>query len=82
MKPLIIGLIDLYQKILSPDHSCLKHRRAGLGCKYLPTCSEYTKQSVQEHGVIKGAFLGLARVLRCHPWAVQGFDPILKKEGN
>lgn len=82
MKTFLIGLITLYQKTFSPDHGCLKSRCAGLGCRYLPTCSEYAKQSIAEHGVLKGGFLAWARLMRCHPWASQRFDPILKREGN
>lgn len=82
IRPLVLALITIYQKMLSPDHSWLKHRYPGGVCRYRPTCSEYAKQSIVEHGTVKGLFLGLARVLRCHPWADPGFDPILKKGSN
>ena len=45
-------------------------------CRYLPTCSEYAAQAVVSHGALKGGWLGLKRVLRCHPFGGAGFDPV------
>ena len=71
----IIKIIKLYQYILSPY--------LGNNCRYLPTCSEYFIESIKEFGLLKGSFLGLKRILSCHPIKVlgggEGFDPIKKK---
>ena len=66
-----VSLIKLYQWIISP---ILK-----TNCRYLPTCSEYSIQSLNEHGIIKGGFLALKRILHCHPYGGQGYDPVPKK---
>ncbi len=73
MRRIIIGLITIYQKTLSPDHGLLKHRHPNGFCKYYPTCSEYTKQSVEKHGIL-GLFKGFFRILRCNPWSKGGID--------
>ncbi len=62
------GLIRLYQRTLS--------RVLPAACRYRPTCSEYTVQAVRSHGVLKGLWLGLRRVMRCHPFAAGGYDPV------
>ena len=71
----IIKIIKLYQYILSPY--------LGNNCRYLPTCSEYFIESIEEFGLLKGSFLGLKRILSCHPIKLlgggEGFDPIKKK---
>lgn len=45
-------------------------------CRYLPTCSEYTRLAIEMHGPARGVWLGLKRVARCHPWGGRGFDPV------
>ena len=45
-------------------------------CRYLPTCSEYTKQAIYKYGFFKGTWLGLKRISRCHPWGGSGYDPV------
>lgn len=45
-------------------------------CKFSPSCSEYTYQAIDRHGVIRGIFLGSWRILRCNPWSIGGDDPI------
>jgi len=45
-------------------------------CRFEPTCSQYTYQAVEKYGTIKGLFLGLKRIIRCHPWSKGGFDPV------
>mgnify|MGYP003509977532 FL=1 len=45
-------------------------------CRYLPTCSLYTKQAINKHGIIYGAWLSIKRLLKCHPWSPGGFDPV------
>ena len=45
-------------------------------CRFQPTCSEYARQAIFKHGVLKGLWLGLKRIARCHPWGGQGYDPV------
>jgi putative membrane protein insertion efficiency factor len=45
-------------------------------CRYLPTCSEYALQAIKKHGSLKGSWLAVKRILRCHPWGGHGFDPV------
>ncbi|MCF7876233.1 membrane protein insertion efficiency factor YidD [Candidatus Bipolaricaulota bacterium] len=68
MKKLILRIIRFYQKAISP----------GLPdtCRFYPSCSEYSKRAVQRHGPIKGIYLGIKRILRCHPLNSGGFDPV------
>jgi putative membrane protein insertion efficiency factor len=65
---LFIGLIRGYQLFVSPALPA--------SCRYLPTCSEYARQAIAEHGVVKGGFLAAKRILRCHPWGGAGLDPV------
>lgn len=67
MKKLVLKLISLYQKI-----SALKPPV----CRFYPTCSEYMKQSILKYGLLKGGFLGIKRILRCHPLNPGGYDPV------
>jgi putative membrane protein insertion efficiency factor len=64
----IINLIDIYKYLISP--------LLGNNCIFLPTCSEYTKDSIVKFGLVKGCWLGLKRILKCHPWGKGGHDPI------
>ena len=45
-------------------------------CRYTPTCSEYAVQALKKHGPIKGLYLAVKRILRCHPWGGSGYDPV------
>lgn len=45
-------------------------------CRFLPTCSEYTRLAIETHGPARGVWLGLKRIARCHPWGGRGFDPV------
>lgn len=45
-------------------------------CRYTPSCSEFSIESIKKYGAIKGAWLGLKRISRCHPWGGQGYDPV------
>ena len=65
MKKLSIFLINLYQ--ITPLHS---HSL----CRFVPTCSEYTKSKIKEHGFVKGIYLGIKRILKCHPFGKSGYD--------
>ncbi len=73
IKKTLLTLIKVYQSTISPDHGLFK----GYGrCKYYPTCSEYTYQSINKYGVIKGIIKGMWRILRCNPFSKGGYDPI------
>lgn len=72
---LFMGLLWLYQKTLSPDHSFWAKAIHMHGyCKFHPTCSEYTKKALKQHGFVKGLFKGIYRVGRCNPWSDGGID--------
>jgi putative membrane protein insertion efficiency factor len=68
MKTLMLLLIRGYQLTLSP--------LLGRHCRFLPTCSAYTYQAVQRFGAGRGAYLGLRRLLKCHPFHAAGHDPV------
>ncbi|MBN2610302.1 MAG: membrane protein insertion efficiency factor YidD [Bacteroidales bacterium] len=45
-------------------------------CRHIPTCSEYAVEAIRVHGIFKGSWLALRRILRCHPWGTYGYDPV------
>ena len=67
---IIIKIIKFYQYLISP--------LLGNNCRYLPTCSEYTVQSLKQFGIIKGLSLSSKRIMKCHPWGGHGYDPVPK----
>ena len=67
-RSLALALIKLYQKLVSPW--------MGTNCRYRPTCSEYTATAIDRFGVVKGSWLGLRRLARCHPLRPGGYDPV------
>lgn len=75
MLKILTKLIKVYQKTLSPDHGLLKPLFPSGVCRYEPTCSEYSAQAIREHGY-KGLIMSGKRVLRCHPFAAGGYDPV------
>lgn len=68
MVRLAVWLIDMYRKYISP----LK----GPTCKYYPTCSEYAREALLRHGLVKGLALATWRILRCNPFSLGGYDPV------
>lgn len=78
MARLIILLINIYQRTLSPDHGWFKARHPYGYCKFYPSCSEYTKLSVKEHGAILGLVKGVKRILKCNPYSKGGVDLVSK----
>ena len=60
--------IRLYQRFISPFLPPT--------CRFSPTCSQYALEAVLEHGVLRGSWLALRRVLRCHPFSAGGYDPV------
>ena len=74
MKFIIITLIKIYQKTLSPDHGWFKARYPYGFCRFYPTCSEYGIEAVQKYGILKGLLKTFYRVLRCNPWTQPQID--------
>ncbi|WP_101525939.1 membrane protein insertion efficiency factor YidD [Nocardioides houyundeii] len=68
MKYVLIGLLRLYRAFISPLY--------GQVCRYHPTCSAYALDAVREYGSIKGSWLAVRRLVRCHPWSPGGYDPV------
>ncbi len=68
MKKVMIWMIRWYQLYISP--------LTPPSCRYTPTCSQYTLEAIQKYGPIKGVWLGIKRIARCHPWGGHGYDPV------
>lgn len=64
----LLRLIRLYQLALSPF--------IGNQCRFTPTCSHYAHEAISRHGALRGAWLAICRVGRCHPWHPGGYDPV------
>ena len=71
LKKIIIALIRFYQLALSP----LKQPT----CRFSPTCSQYNIEAIERFGVIKGTYLSVRRILKCHPFHEGGYDPVPEK---
>ena len=76
LTPVLLRLIRLYQRTLSPDHGVMKERHPYGYCRFYPSCSEYGYQAIERFGALKGAWIALLRVLRCNPWNPGGPDPL------
>jgi len=71
MKQVLIFLIQFYRKLISP----LKPPT----CRFYPTCSQYGLEAIQRHGALKGGWLTIKRILKCHPFHPGGIDPVPDK---
>ena len=69
---ILIKLIRFYQVAISPW--------LGKNCRYQPTCSQYMLEALKVYGLYKGVFLGIKRILSCHPWGGSGYDPVPSKK--
>ncbi|MBQ8588818.1 MAG: membrane protein insertion efficiency factor YidD [Clostridia bacterium] len=68
MKKILICIITFYRKRISPlKKPC---------CRFYPTCSDYALQAITKYGALKGSYLALRRILRCHPFCDGGYDPL------
>jgi len=68
----VLAVIGIYQKWISPMRMPC--------CRFYPSCSEYAKESIETHRLLKGATLAVWRILRCHPFSGGGYDPVLRSE--
>jgi len=75
---IILLIIKTYQLTISPDHGFLRVLFPGLGCRFYPSCSQYTYQTISNFGLILGIFYGIKRLIKCHPWSLGGYDPCPK----
>ncbi len=68
MRTLLIGVVKLYRKYISPlKKPC---------CRFYPTCSQYAIQALEKYGALKGSYLSIKRILKCHPLNKGGYDPL------
>jgi uncharacterized protein len=68
VKRLLVLLVRAYRLLLSPWW--------GRQCRFTPTCSEFALEALERHGSLKGSWLAMRRIARCHPWHAGGFDPV------
>ena len=71
MNKLFILLIKLYQKVLSP--------LLGKRCRFYPSCSNYCIEALKQHGTLRGLWMGIKRIVSCHPFHIGGYDPVKPK---
>lgn len=71
MKVLLLAVLKVYKKVLSPV--------MGRHCRFVPTCSEYAAGAIERFGALRGSWMALARLFKCHPFHSGGFDPVPEK---
>ena len=70
----LVGLIRAYHILISPVLPA--------SCRYLPSCSRYAGDALLRHGILRGGWLAITRILRCHPWGGEGYDPVPEHLGS
>lgn len=75
-RQIILKMIRVYQRTISPDHGLLKSFFPNGYCRFNPTCSNYGYDAIEKHGVIKGGVMTIWRIIRCNPWNRGGNDPV------
>ena len=68
LKGILLSIIWIYQRMISPIFPA--------ACRYSPTCSNYAKEALKKHGVLKGGKMAIKRIFSCHPWGGSGYDPV------
>jgi len=68
MKLLLLALVRAYQYLIRP--------MLGSNCRFYPSCSDYAREAIERHGALRGTWLAVRRVARCHPYHPGGFDPV------
>ena len=68
MRVILVSLLKFYKAAISPW--------LPQACRFVPTCSEYTREAIERHGALRGSAMGLRRLLHCHPFHPGGYDPV------
>ena len=74
MKTVLLALLRGYQYVLRP--------MLGSNCRFYPSCSDYAREAIEQHGPLRGVWLAIRRVARCHPYHPGGFDPVPLKNSD
>ncbi|HKJ47789.1 MAG TPA: membrane protein insertion efficiency factor YidD [Christiangramia sp.] len=74
LSKILTAIVQFYRKFISP--------LTPAACRYQPTCSSYMLEAIETHGAIKGFWMGLKRIGRCHPWGGSGYDPVPQKSDH
>ena len=73
-KKIVFGLLRGYKWVVSP--------MLPPACRYVPTCSEYAMEAVERYGALRGGWMAMWRVMRCHPFVKGGYDPVVRNPGH